>query len=185
MGGGRHEILLGGTTIGGFQSRSGVFQRGQPGQSAYQQPAAQAHSPHMPHSSPPSMQCHPGPGGGGVPGNYYQPQDGQQHLGNVPVSCAGVVPDAVAGAGQLGLPSESQQHIRSGPQENALIQGINTEIHTVAAGVGREVDRNPEVESLSPQAPLDPNLICPMCRRQFRIGEIQKYRQHVKLCHGT
>lgn len=76
-------------------------------------------------------------------------------------------------------------HIPSGPQENALLHGITTEIHNTAAGVGRQVDYNPELESLSPQAPFDPNLVCPMCRRQFKIGEIQKYRQHVKTCHGT
>ena len=179
-------MLLGSSPIATFQSHSGVFPRGQAGQGAYQQPAAaQDLSPHMPRSSPPSMQGQSGPGGGALPGNYYQPQNGQQHPSNIPVSGAGIVPNAVAGAGQLGPPPESQQHIRSGPQENALIQGINTEIHTVAAGVGRQVDSNPEMDSLSLQAPLDPNLICPMCRRQYRIGEIQKYRQHVKLCHGT
>ena len=73
-----------------------------------------------------------------------------------------------------------------GPQapENPLLQGINTEMHEVAAVVGREVDNNPELQSFSPQAPFDPNLICPMCRQQFRIGEIQKYRQHVRHCPG-
>jgi hypothetical protein len=78
-----------------------------------------------------------------------------------------------------------QRRVPSGPQENPLLQGINTEMHNVAAVVGREVDNNPGMQSFSPQAPLDPNLICPMCRQQFRIGEIQKYRQHVQHCHGT
>ena len=88
---------------------------------------------------------------------------------------------------QLGVATQEsgQRHVPSGPQENPLLQGINTEMHNVAAVVGREVDNNPELQSFSPQAPLDPNLICPMCRQQFRIGEIQKYRQHVQYCHGT
>ena len=80
---------------------------------------------------------------------------------------------------------ESGQRIVSGSQENALIKGINTEIHNVAAGVGREVGTNSEMDSLSPQAPFDPNLICPLCRLQYRIGEIQKYRKHVQYCQGT
>ena len=76
-----------------------------------------------------------------------------------------------------------QAHARS--QDNALMQSINTEIHRTYAGVGREVSSQPELESLSRHAPFDPNLVCPMCRVPFRIGEIQKYRQHVKFCQGT
>ena len=30
--------------------------------------------------------------------------------------------------------------------------------------------------------PIDTNLICPICRKQFRIGEIQKYKKHVDKC---
>ena len=30
--------------------------------------------------------------------------------------------------------------------------------------------------------PYDPNLVCPVCRRMFRKGEIQLYKQHVELC---
>lgn len=127
-------------------------------------------------------------GGGAAPG-YYQGQQGMHgHNRNQQIPMG---PTNGAGIGmepqQLAVATEEsgQRRVPSGPQENALIQGINTEIHNVAAGVGKQVDSYPELESLSPQAPLDPNLICPMCRRQFRIGEIQKYRQHVKLCHGT
>ena len=69
---------------------------------------------------------------------------------------------------------QSGQRIMSGSQENALIKGINTEIHNVAAGVGREVGTNSEMDSLSPQAPFDPNLICHLCRLQYRIGEISE-----------
>ena len=98
----------------------------------------------------------------------------------------GTRPSAGLGVQQQGLDiSEAPRRVPSGPQENALLHGISTEIHNTAAGVGRQVDYNPELGSLSPQAPFDPNLVCPMCRRQFKIGEIQKYRQHVKTCHGT
>ena len=30
--------------------------------------------------------------------------------------------------------------------------------------------------------PFDPNLVCPTCNQQFRIGEIQEHRKHYKLC---
>ena len=56
--------------------------------------------------------------------------------------------------------------------------------YNVAAGVGREAGHNSDTDSLSPQAPFDPNLICPFCRLQYRIGEIQKYRKHVVYCTG-
>ena len=75
-----------------------------------------------------------------------------------------------------------QAHPRS--QDNALMQSINTEIHRTYAGVGREFKVSSQ-ESLSRHPPFDPNLVCPMCRVPFRIGEIQKYRQHVKFCQGT
>ena len=122
----------------------------------------------------------------GIHGHQQVPRNQQnlipQHgVGNTNGAGIGMEPQQLAAATEEGV----QQRMPSGPQENALIQGITTEIHNVAAGVGREVDNNPELVSLSPQAPLDPNLICPMCRQQFRIGEIQKYRQHVKHCHGT
>ena len=33
-------------------------------------------------------------------------------------------------------------------------------------------------------APFDPNLVCPMCMKPFRIGEIQKFRKHILDCNG-
>ena len=39
------------------------------------------------------------------------------------------------------------------------------------------VQGKPEESSLRP---FDPNLVCPKCSRNFRMGEIQKFRHHVK-----
>ena len=125
-----------------------------------------------------------------------QPQPGSHYVGttasneNYRATAAdgmGMGPSDSAAGQQSLIPTvpEPRQHIPSGPQENALIQGISTEIHTVAADVVKQVEQNPELKSLSPQAPFDPNLICPLCRWQFRIGEIQKYRKHVKSCKTT
>ena len=36
----------------------------------------------------------------------------------------------------------------------------------------------------SDDRPFDPNLVCPKCKQQFRIGEIQEYKRHYKLCHS-
>ena len=32
------------------------------------------------------------------------------------------------------------------------------------------------------QKPYDPNLVCPMCGKRHRIGEIQEFRKHVSEC---
>ena len=133
--------------------------------------------------------------GGGVAPDYHQ---GQQAMRDHPGDKQNQIPQhGMGNANGTGVPGmepqqlavateeSGQRRVPSGPQENPLLQGINTEMHQVAAVVGREVDSSPALQSLSPQAPLDPNLVCPMCRQQFRIGEIQKYRQHVKHCHGT
>ena len=114
-------------------------------------------------------------------GNQQNPMP-QHGMGNIRGASIGMEPQQ-----QLGVATQESGHQRvpSGPQENPLLQGINTAMHNVAATVGREVDNYPELQPFSPQAPFDPNLICPMCRQQFRIGEIQKYRQHVQHCHGT
>ena len=35
------------------------------------------------------------------------------------------------------------------------------------------------------EIPFDPNLVCPICRRMFRKGEIQLYKQHVEMCQDS
>ena len=69
----------------------------------------------------------------------------------------------------------------SSVQENILLQGIDRDIKDAAKFVIHEGD---ESESMGPNAPFDPNLICPLCMRNFRVGEIQKYRKHVNTCQG-
>ena len=61
----------------------------------------------------------------------------------------------------------------SGPQENVLISGMHT------------YHRHQDEQSLALDAPIDPNLVCQLCRRGFKIGEIQKYRRHVASCTGS
>ncbi len=66
----------------------------------------------------------------------------------------------------------------SSVQENILLQGIDRDIKDAAKFVIHEWDE------LGPNAPFDPNLICPLCMHNFRVGEIQKYRKHVNACQG-
>ena len=69
--------------------------------------------------------------------------------------------------------------------ENPLQREVDDEIHQHAAEVIQEVSGRRQEAKTDPKRPFDPNLVCPMCRKQFRIGEIQKFRRHVNTCTGT
>ena len=69
--------------------------------------------------------------------------------------------------------------------ENPLQKELDDEIHQQAADVIQEVSGGRRNVKTDCQRPFDPNLICPMCKRQFRIGEIQKFKKHVNTCTGT
>ncbi len=79
------------------------------------------------------------------------------------------------------LPNSQRLKQNSNVQENILLQGIHRDIKDAAKFVIHEGD---ELESMAPDAPFDPNLICPLCMRNFRVGEIQKYKKHVDTCQG-
>ena len=69
--------------------------------------------------------------------------------------------------------------------ENPLQREVDDEIHQQAAEVIQEVSGRRREAKTDPKRPFDPNLVCPMCKKQFRIGEIQKFRRHVNTCTGT
>ena len=81
------------------------------------------------------------------------------------------------------LPEQRQKQASAQQDENRLMKGLDTEIHDTAADVQANV-QSKEEESLQ-DAPMDPNLVCPMCGHGYRVGEIQRYRRHVKSCHGS
>ena len=71
--------------------------------------------------------------------------------------------------------------------ENPLIEGIDKdmlaaqdEVHKMYADPNESIN-DPEQ---SFEIPYDPNLVCPKCGRQFRRGEIQKFRKHHEGCTG-
>ena len=107
----------------------------------------------------------------------YQPQ--QPHMVPPPsqqavasnVSCDPVTQDSQGAAANL-------------PQENVLIHGIDSDIRLAAAAVVQSEEMEEGMQSLDAR-PLDSNLVCPLCKRQFRIGQIQLYRHHVDNCKGV
>ena len=60
---------------------------------------------------------------------------------------------------------------------------LDDEIQQHAADVMREVSGKQQEEPGNSNRPFDPNLICPMCLKKFRIGEIHLFRQHVICCN--
>ena len=77
-----------------------------------------------------------------------------------------------------------QSGMSSSDQEsNSLLKGIDGEIHQAAKNVKTKVGDELSLPTSADDVPLDPNLICPFCRVQFRLGEIQKFKKHVDLCH--
>ena len=73
--------------------------------------------------------------------------------------------------------------------ENRLINGIDTEIQYYANEV-RNMSRKPKTTEVireieGDDRPYDPNLVCPRCGRQYRVGEIQKLKRHInEFCVG-
>ena len=59
-----------------------------------------------------------------------------------------------------------------------LERNIDQEMEEAAA----EVTAGTTEEGTREDAPFDPNLVCPMCMKQYRIGEIQLFKAHVKEC---
>ena len=105
------------------------------------------------------------PGGGGSRDSYHNGADAQ-----------GTFCPATIHPSQEKCPPTSSE-----PKENVLIQDIGEEISEAAAYVqGGVVEDSVQADV----RPLDSNLICPLCKKQFRIGQIQHYRQHVDSCNG-
>ena len=74
-------------------------------------------------------------------------------------------------------------------KENILLENIDDEIHDMAEEV-RKMSRRPDTQEVlfddgDSSLPYDPNLVCPKCGRQYRVGEIRKLKRHmVEFCTG-
>ena len=69
--------------------------------------------------------------------------------------------------------------------ENPLVTDVDTEIKEMAAEVREEVKSRDFVATGLHEKPFDPNLVCPMCGKKHRIGDIQKFRIHINQCDGV
>lgn len=58
---------------------------------------------------------------------------------------------------------------------------VTREVQQIAEEMVQETSSNREIKT-DVHKPFDPNLVCPICSKQFRIGEIQKFRRHVNKC---
>ena len=78
-------------------------------------------------------------------------------------------------------PEKVAKDTRQFVHDNDLEKGIDQDMEQAAAEVTAETTE----EGTREDAPFDPNLVCPMCMKQYRIGEIQLFRAHVGKCDGT
>ena len=89
----------------------------------------------------------------------------------------------------VGGASESIDNTKTSEEipENPLLQNIDQEIRDYADDV-RDMTRHPttkevKAENEDTSLAFDPNLVCHKCGKRYRIGEIQKFKRHIKeLC---
>ena len=89
------------------------------------------------------------------------------------------------------LPSEPTNNLQAADDDSGSdLEGqITKEIHEMAEEVRRR-NRRPDTDEVifddeDSLLPYDPNLVCPKCGRQYRVGEIQKLKRHmIEFCTG-
>ena len=121
--------------------------------------------------------------------NKYPTQETQPHPQALKPSSSQVQPShvhskaPVGRQGSLTLPhhGSGQSGIGVG-DSNTLLTGIDRDIYHVAKNV---VQKDPlSSSSAQEDIPYDPNLTCPRCGQQYRLGQIQKFRRHVGTCQS-
>ena len=76
-----------------------------------------------------------------------------------------------------------------GSDENIYKDQTDRDIEKMAEEVRRR-NRRPDTDEVifddeNSSLPYDPNLVCPKCGRQYRVGEIQKLKRHInEFCTG-
>ena len=140
----------------------------------YQQPRYPPPQPHLPQGQQAMINAPQPQHAPPVHGHGPQPQHAPPVHGHAPRGRLYPLPPSITQGRRPPNPPA--------PQEKYLVKGIDAEIAAAAAGVRQEIT----LESMVPagEAPLDSNLICPMCKKQYRIGQIQYYKQHVDKCEG-
>ena len=78
-------------------------------------------------------------------------------------------------------PRKANRKLSQQKEENELEKGLSTEIKKIVGDLYYQQYES-EKQQTNEHVPLDPNLVCRVCSKQHRLGEIQKYRKHVKEC---
>ncbi len=78
-------------------------------------------------------------------------------------------------------PKPKPRHKSQQREENELEKSLDKEIQEIVNDLFYEQYES-EKQQTNKHVPLDPNLVCRVCSKQHRLGEIQKYRKHVKEC---
>ena len=66
--------------------------------------------------------------------------------------------------------------------ENPLLEGVDQDIQYYAEEACQMTRPPNDTKELDVQdsLPYDPNLVCPKCGKQYRIGQIQRFKRHVE-----
>ena len=169
-----------------FAPPGGYTNAPQPSQQLYRPPRSGTAYP-MSHSTQAGQYSTPGYRGTNTSPNVLDtPQAGLRphpHSANVHHSVQETQqgPPGKAQPSQAAYTSPNSSQPGRGTGSDRLDVGIEREIYHVAKDVMKSDSEAPQ--TLADEGiPYDPNLVCPKCHLGFRIGEIQKYRRHVKTC---
>lgn len=125
---------------------------------------------------------YPSTGAQGSPGYSRRNQEGVIHDSG---ASHGVSPSE-----SLPMRMESLLSVREQGSDNSDVDGggeeegpgtVTREMKQIAAEVVEQTSADREIKT-DIHKHYDPNLVCPTCKKQFRIGEIQKYKRHAKAC---
>ena len=121
---------------------------------------------------------------------HYRPQQPQHDMHYRPPPVAAVFNHPNTATHQSLQPSDQYPQFQddsSDVAENPLIEGIDKDVLSAQDEVHKMyADPNESINDPEQcfEIPYDPNLICPKCGKQFRRGEIQKFRKHHEGCTG-
>ena len=75
--------------------------------------------------------------------------------------------------------------LKSTHVDTRLLVQPNDDIDQEMEEAATEVTAGTTEEDTGEDALFDPNLVCPVRNKQYRIGEIQLFKAHVGKCDGT
>ena len=86
-------------------------------------------------------------------------------------------------AGHTNLPPPDQSPLTAGRRPKKPTQYASEAINEDIRYQADRQRRHQEYERFDSNLQLDPYLICPKCKLQFREGQLPEYRHHIDNCH--